>query len=77
MLVHRTDRLAEIVNILTKYNLQPKRIRIVYPKTKENSNLVLIDAKKNGKVGLKVLEPLICHNCDGSYTEEINRMLER
>ena len=77
VLVHRTDRLVEIINMLTKYNLQSKRIRFVYPKTKENSNLVLIDAKKNGKVGLKVLEPLICHNSDGSYTEEINRMLER
>ena len=54
VLVHRTDRLSEIINMLLKYNLQPKRIRFLYPKELENSNLVLIDARKNGNTGLKV-----------------------
>lgn len=71
VLVHRTDRLSEIINMLLKYNLQPKRIRFLYPKELENSNLVLIDARKNGNIGLKVLPPLICHNMDGSYTKEV------
>lgn len=77
VLVHRTDRLSEIINMLLKYNLQPKRIRFLYPKEPENSNLVLIDARKNGNVGLKVLPPLICHNMDGSYTKEVLDMFGR
>ncbi len=77
VLVHRTDRLSEIINMLLKYNLQPKRIRFLYPKELENSNLVLIDARKNGNVGLKVLPPLICHNMDGSYTKEVLDMFRR
>lgn len=77
VLVHRTDRLSEIINMLLKYNLQPKRIRFLYPKEHENSNLVLIDARKNGKIGLKVLPPLICHNMDGSYTKEVLDMFRR
>lgn len=77
VLVHRTDRLSEIINMLLKYNLQPKRIRFLYPKELENSNLVLIDARKNGNVGLKVLPPLICHNMDGSYTKEVLDMFGR
>lgn len=77
VLVHRTDRLSEIINLLLKYNLQPKRIRFLYPKEQENSNLVLIDARKNGKIGLKVLPPLICHNMDGSYTKEVLDMFRR
>lgn len=77
VLVHRTDRLSEIINMLLKYNLQPKRIRFLYPKEQENSNLVLIDARKNGKIGLKVLPPLICHNMDGSYTKEVLDMFRR
>ena len=52
VLVHRTDRLSEIINMLLKYNLQPKRIRFLYPKEQENSNLVLIDARKNGNTSL-------------------------
>ena len=77
VLVHRTDRLNEIINMLLKYNLQPKRIRFLYPKELENSNLVLIDARKNGNIGLKVLPPLICHNMDGSYTKEVLDMFRR
>ena len=77
VLVHRTDRLSEIINMLLKYNLQPKRIRFLYPKELEKSNLVLIDARKNGNIGLKVLPPLICHNMDGSYTKEVLDMFRR
>lgn len=77
VLVHRTDRLSEIINMLLKYNLQPKRIRFLYPKELDNSNLVLIDARKNGNIGLKVLPPLICHNMDGSYTKEVLDMFRR
>lgn len=77
VLVHRTDRLSEIINMLLKYNLQPKMIRFLYPKELENSNLVLIDARKNGNIGLKVLPPLICHNMDGSYTKEVLDMFRR
>lgn len=77
VLVHRTDRMSEILSLLGKYNLEPKRIRLIYPKSGEDSNLVLIEATKNGKVGLKVLPPLICHNEDGSYTREVLDMFER
>ena len=72
--IHRTERFAEILNIMESNNIEPKRIRFVYPKVGEESNMVLIDGKKNGKTGLKVLEPLITHNSDGSYTDEILKM---
>lgn len=77
VIVHRTDRLSEIVKLMEDNNLAPKRIRFIYPKEGENSNLVLIDARKNGNIGLKVLPPLICHKEDGSYTEEVLNMFER
>ncbi len=77
VMVHRTERFAELVECLNKNNLQAKRVRFIYPKNGEESNLVLVDAKKNGKVGLKVLSPLICHNEDGSYTDEVLKMFER
>lgn len=77
VMVHRTERLSEIIKLLEDSNLTPKRIRFIYPKEGENSNLVLVDARKNGNVGLKVLPPLICHNEDGSYTKEVLEMFER
>lgn len=69
--VHRTDRLMEIIEKMKKNNIEPKRIRFVYPKIDSESNLVLVDGRKNGKTGLKVLSPLYVHNEDGNYREEI------
>lgn len=73
-IVHRTDRLIDIISIMKKNNIEPKKIRFVYPKENSESNLVLIEGTKNGKTGLKILKPLIVHNSDGSYTNEVMDM---
>lgn len=75
-MVHRTDRLIEIISLFEKYGLEVKKLRFVYPKVNTESNMVLIEGRKNGKVGLKLLPPLYAHNSDGSYTEEVLKMFE-
>ena len=77
VIVHRTERLTDVILALKNNNLEPKRLRFIYPKYGEKSNLFLIDAKKNGNVGLTVLPPLVCHNSDGTYTNEILEMFKR
>lgn len=74
VLVHRTDRLIEIIELMKKHNIEPKRMRLIYPKVNAESNLVLIDGRKNGKKGLKILPPLYIHNDDNSYTSEVLEM---
>lgn len=74
VLVHRTDRLIEIIELMKKHNIEPKRMRLIYPKVNTESNLVLIDGRKNGKEGLKILPPLYIHNDDNSYTNEVLEM---
>lgn len=74
VLVHRTDRLIEIMELMKKHNIEPKRMRLIYPKVNMKSNLVLIDGRKNGKEGLKILPPLYIHNDDSSYTSEVLEM---
>lgn len=73
-MVHRPDRLIEIINTMQKYGIEPKKIRFVYPKLGKEANILLIEGIKNGKSGLKVLNPLLTHNDDGSYTEEVRVM---
>lgn len=75
-MVHRTDRLIEIISLFSKYGLEVKKIRFIYPKMNTESNMVLIEGRKNGKTGLKLLPPLYAHNEDGSYTEEVLKMFE-
>lgn len=70
-MVHRPFRLVEIVNILTKYKLEPKRIRFVHPYVDKEPNLVLIEAKKGAKSRVTIEKPLIVYQSPGEYTDEI------
>jgi tRNA1(Val) A37 N6-methylase TrmN6 len=76
-MVHRADRLVDIIYELRKNKLEPKVIRIVYPKKDKEPNLVLVEAKKGAKSGVKVLSPLILNNDDGTETEELKRIYNR
>lgn len=70
-IVHRTDRLIDIIETMKKHNIEPKKIRLVYPKIGMESNILLIEGVKNGKPGLKVLSPLLSHDSNDEYTEQI------
>lgn len=70
-IVHRTDRLIDIIETMRKYNIEPKKIRFIYPKVNTESNIVLVEGTKNGKPGLKILNPLISHNENDEYTDEL------
>lgn len=70
-MVHRTERLIDIICLMRKYNLEPKRIRFIQPFSNSNSNLVLIEASKNGNAGLKIESNLIVHDENNNYTEEV------
>lgn len=70
-LVHRPERLADIIENLRKYKLEPKRIRYVYPSMEKEANLVLIKAVKNARPFLKIEAPLYVYKENGEYTDEI------
>lgn len=73
-MVHRPDRMIEIINLMQKYGIEPKKLRLVYPKIGKDANILLIEGIKNGNISLKVLSPLYTHNEDGSYVDEIRKM---
>jgi len=70
-MVHRPFRLVEIINTLTKYKLEPKRIRFVHPYKDKEPNMVLIEAVKGGGSMVKVESPLIVYEAPNVYTKEI------
>lgn len=75
-IVHRPERLMEILFLLNENNLIPKKIKFVYPRFNSEANIVLIEAKKNGNPGLKVLEPLFVHQDNGDYTDYVKKYFE-
>ena len=72
VMVHRSDRFEEVVNLLNKHGFSLERIRFIYPKPGSESHIFLVDARKKGLIGgLKVLEPLYIYDESGNYTEEM------
>ncbi|MBP5415763.1 MAG: tRNA1(Val) (adenine(37)-N6)-methyltransferase [Lachnospiraceae bacterium] len=70
-MVHRPFRLTEIMTCLSKYKLEPKRMRLVYPFVDKEPNMVLIEANRGGRSRLTVEKPLIVYKEQGVYTDEI------
>ena len=75
-MVHRPFRLAEIMNVLTKYRLEPKRMQLVYPYIDREPNMVLIEALKGGNSRITVEPPLIVYKEPGVYTDNILKIYD-
>ncbi len=70
-MVHRPFRLVEIINTLTVYKLEPKRMKMVHPFVDKEPNMVLMECTKGGGSMMKVEAPLIVYKEQNVYTDEI------
>ena len=70
-MVHRPFRLAEIMVTMSRYRLEPKRMKLVYPFVDKEPNMVLIEGLKGGRPRVTVEKPLIVYEKPGVYTSEI------
>ena len=76
-MVHRPERLADIITLMRKYKIEPKRIRMVYPNKNKAPNIVLVEGQRDGGSFLKWDAPIYVYNEDGNYSDEINRIYGR
>ena len=73
-MVHRPFRLPEIMGLMLKYKLEPKRMRLVYPFVDKEPNMVLIEGLSGGNPRITVEPPLIVYEKPGVYTKEIREI---
>ena len=76
-IVHRPERLSDIICEMKKNNIEPKRIQFVHPNINSEANILLIEGTKNGNPGVKILPPLISHKQNGEYTEQVKQFFEK
>lgn len=76
-MVHRPERMKDIIINLEKYKMEIKEIRFVHPNINKKPNMVLIKAVKGAREFLNVQEPLFVYNEDGSYTDEILKIYNK
>ena len=75
-IVHRPERLIDIIEEMRKNNIEPKKVQFIYPGKDKEANILLIEGIKNGKPGLKILKPLYSHLDNGEYTDEIKEFFK-
>lgn len=73
-MVHRPFRLSEIMNTMTRYKLEPKRMRLVYPFVDREPNMVLIEGTRGGNPRITVEKPLIVYQAVNEYTPEVQEL---
>ncbi len=76
-LVHKPERLAEIIYLMKINNIEPKRLQMVYSRINTPPCLILIEGIKNGGVELKNLEPLYIYDEHGNYTANISQLYKK
>ena len=72
--IHRVERIPEIFHHMALKGLEPKVLRLIQPKPNEEPNLVLIEAVKEARPGLKIERNLVIYDQTGEYTEEVKEM---
>ena len=70
-MIHRPRRLADAMELMRDYKIEPKRIRMVYPYVDKPSNMVLIEGARGGKPMMNIEEPLIVYEEPNVYTQDI------
>ncbi len=70
-MVHKPNRLAEIMREMSAAGIEPKRMRLVYPYFNKEPNMLLIEGLKGGKSDMRIEPPLIVYESKGKYTQEI------
>lgn len=74
-MVHRPERFLEILDLMKKYKITPKKVQFIYPKYGKEANMILIEGIKQGKIeGFKILPPVFIHDEEGEYLPEIKGM---
>ena len=76
-MVHRPERLAEVICAMSKSGLEPKRLRFVHYRPDRAPNLFLIEARRGAKPSLTIEKPLILTDENGNDSEEIIKIYHR
>jgi len=58
-MIYPVERLVDLMSRMRQHNLEPKRMRIIYPEMGSEAKLAMIEATLGGRSGLKILPPLL------------------
>lgn len=76
-MIHRPERLADILCLMRSHKIEPKRLRFVHPSPSKTATMIMVEGTRQGNPKLFLEPPLYVHDENGNYTEEINEIYGR
>ncbi len=76
-LVHKPERLTDLLSSLRAAGLEPKRLRLVCQQANAAPSLILLEGRRGGKPGLTIEAPLLLRTSGGEPSEELDRIYFR
>ncbi len=70
-MVHRADRLCDVITSFRKYKIEPKRLSMVQPDSKSAPNLILVEGAYGGRAQLIITPPVFMYDDNGNYIQQI------
>ena len=73
-IIHRPERLVDVIYEMRTKKVEPKRIRFVHSYNDNAPVMVMVEGRKCAKSHITTEPPLVIYNKDGSYTDEIKKI---
>ena len=70
-MVHRAERMMDVLTEMRRANIEPKRLTLVYSKLDRDAQTILVEGRKSGNQGLDITPPFYIYQKDGMYSEEM------
>ena len=74
LIVHRADRLMDVLSSMRHYRLEPKKLYFIYSKPGKVAQTIVVEGRKGGNQWLDIQQPFYIYNEDGTYSEEMREI---
>jgi tRNA1Val (adenine37-N6)-methyltransferase len=75
VMIYSAERTIDVMTLMRSGGIEPKFFRTVHSTSHSGAKRILVEGMKGGRLGLKIAPPLVINQPDGTYTEEVQRML--
>lgn len=70
-MVHKPQRLADVICMMRDHHIEPKALKTVHPRIKDEPSMILIEGRKGAGEEMRIETPLVIYGDDDKYTEEM------
>lgn len=72
--IYRPHRFADMIYLMRRGGLEPKKVRFVHPSPSKKCTMVLVEASKGERPNMTILSPLCIRDETGEYSREIEEI---